>query len=351
MEIVVSVFSATAAGLCVTMATRNAPLPGCGPGSACDRILSSRWSRWGPLRVLWLAAALYGGLAALGLLERTGAVAPGIASDSAATGALWVIGAALWFVFLQAVVVRGFCIQCTAIHAVGCFAAVLVLVRLGPVHGPLVGVYAVSGLALFVGGQLLLRPKLFRLERITEAPEPGTGCDAERAGVPPAALKPEAPADAPPAATSSPRPFAGRGSSCTAASRSCRSPAGRCWGRWTAPCLFAFFFDYTCTACRHMGRLMGAALDAYPGRFALVLIPVPTDPACNPGVTRLEPVHANACACPPVAGGLGTCSLGLREVQSRDDSRSAGALPGAGDDSRPPASGRSFCLRRSAPRP
>ena len=152
-----------------------------------------------------LAAALYGGLAALGLLERTGAVAPGIASDSAATSALWVIGAALWFVFLQAVVVRGFCIQCTAIHAVGCFAAVLVLVRLGPVHGPLVGVYAVSGLALFVGGQLLLRPKLFRLERITEAPEPGTGCDAERAGVPPAALKPEARADAPPAATSSPR--------------------------------------------------------------------------------------------------------------------------------------------------
>ncbi len=40
-----------------------------------------------------------------------------------------------------------------------------------------------------------------------------------------------------------------------------------------------FLFDYTCRECRHMRRLIGQAVARHPGRLAVLLVPIPMDPA------------------------------------------------------------------------
>src|SRR3981189_2146952 len=90
-------------------------LPGCGgDDSGCDSVLHTRWASWGPLPVAVLGAFMYGTACAclLFLLAWPAALLPW-------RSLVWrflivsipMFGAAgLWFMALQAIVVRRFCL-------------------------------------------------------------------------------------------------------------------------------------------------------------------------------------------------------------------------------------------------
>jgi protein-disulfide isomerase len=62
-----------------------------------------------------------------------------------------------------------------------------------------------------------------------------------------------------------------------------------------APHVVALLFDYTCSSCRAMHPYLVQARQRYGAQLAVVLLPVPMDPACNPFVQTARPGHENAC--------------------------------------------------------
>ena len=57
----------------------------------------------------------------------------------------------------------------------------------------------------------------------------------------------------------------------------------------------AHLFDYTCPACRKLHPDLVAAQQPNQQNVALMLIPMPLDAACNPGVQQTAFTHLNAC--------------------------------------------------------
>ena len=107
-------------------------MPGCGPESGCDEVLSSRWARIFGIPVAWGALLVYGvlGWAASGVRpDSTVAVQRGVRAV-AWFAAVLTLGAAAWFVGLQVFVVGAVCVYCMSIHASGSVAALLVLLKM-----------------------------------------------------------------------------------------------------------------------------------------------------------------------------------------------------------------------------
>ena len=119
-------------GWMVYHALSGVPMVGCSAGG-CDSVMGSRWA-WllGGVPVSLPAAAVY---ALLGLCVL---FVGGTSSESRSLDRLlWrlmpllggcIVGAAIWFIWLQAGVLHDFCLYCTLLHVLGCAAAVLVCV-------------------------------------------------------------------------------------------------------------------------------------------------------------------------------------------------------------------------------
>src|SRR5437667_4568242 len=102
---------------------------GCAPNSSCDRVLHSRWSRWLGVPVSAIALLVYAAIFA-GTFRLRRTVLP--AEQRAAWGwlipcAVAVIGAAIWFLAVQAFILRSFCPFCMTAHACALVAAVTLL--------------------------------------------------------------------------------------------------------------------------------------------------------------------------------------------------------------------------------
>jgi len=67
-------------------------------------------------------------------------------------------------------------------------------------------------------------------------------------------------------------------------------------GSLEAYCVLVYLFDYTCQNCRGLHRVLLEAMGEDEGAFAVMLVPVPHDPRCNPAIARPKLEHANACA-------------------------------------------------------
>ena len=121
----------------------GAQLAGCGAGSACDEVMGSRWA-WvlGGVPVSLPAAVVYALLLVCVLFLDTRHARPDENRHSPApTGEslnplLWrlmpllagcIVGAALWFAWLQIGVLHAFCKYCSALHLLGCVVAAMVL--------------------------------------------------------------------------------------------------------------------------------------------------------------------------------------------------------------------------------
>jgi uncharacterized membrane protein/protein-disulfide isomerase len=245
---------------------------GCGGGSPCEQVLSSRWSTiGGVLPVSGLAAGVY-----LATLVASFFIGPATAPPvrRLAWGAMLVLvgsaaGSAVWFTILQKWIIGAFCPYCMATHITGMLLAVLViwqalmpwrssdvirlrssfhetsdgnrdeprnhnrLTTIGPV---LVGLALAGGLAAF---QVVLAPPPVYLGGESQESLP--------------AIDPN---------------------------------AGPIVGSSEAPYIVTLLFDYTCPHCQRVHFMLGEVVRRYEGRLAFALCPAPLDRQCNPYITR-----------------------------------------------------------------
>ena len=227
-------------------------MAGCGAGSGCDSVMGSPWAYvLGGVPVSLPAAVAYL-LLALCLVFLGGETA----EDRSLDCLLWpmmlvlvgaIVGAALWFCYLQLFVLHAFCKYCTLLHLLGILLAVLVLVA-----APRKSVWFLVGLlsaAVFAAVQVYTRPVVYDEGR-TEAALPSF-VDGE--------IPVLGPQDAPDELT--------------------------------------LLFDFQCIHCRRLHRVLPDLLEKAGGQYRIRLCPVPLSSACNPyipatGVDRF----AGSCA-------------------------------------------------------
>ncbi|HEV2208375.1 MAG TPA: vitamin K epoxide reductase family protein [Verrucomicrobiae bacterium] len=280
---------------------------GCGPGSGCDRVISSRWAYWLGLPVSLPACALYVLFLVLSFPAARPRIRPSRLWPTVVVGLSgMIVGAVIWFFLLQALVVRAWCKYCLATHAFAlagagllllalakvrsdrltdnsqrtaspcsrqvldcasplalCRAQVLSLLKsLRPDKGDLrLGLLvAVSGLAVLVGGQLAFRKGLYEV----------TSLGGARASVTEIVL------------------YDGR-------FRLNASELPRI-GPSTATNFIVSLFDYTCSHCRQEQPILKAVIEKYGGTVAIIELPVPLDAECNPSLLMTAPANHDACA-------------------------------------------------------
>ncbi|MBM3837723.1 MAG: hypothetical protein FJ398_07120 [Verrucomicrobia bacterium] len=319
---------------------KGGSLPGCGPESGCDKVLQSRWSHWLGIPVAVPAAIVY-----LTLLWTTFQIG-GRASEarrrncSLAMVALSVVilGAAVWFVGLQALVIKSFCAFCLTAHASAAVAAGLLLRNVASrtgasgtdrFHWPpkTLGIrrsevikFAFAGvgaLLVLLAGQALVAKKTYAVKRMEGAAAPSTNASAQTAG-----QESGQPSGSTETRTVSVQPISGSAPSIPAqpsgtagpnATPTNPAPSARreivlhqgkhrlavdelpIIGLPSAPHLTVSLFDYTCHYCRDMHGLLLEAQRRFSNQLAIVSLPMPLDADCNHLVKRTSSAHANAC--------------------------------------------------------
>jgi len=216
-------------------------LAGCGAGSSCDSVMGSPWAYFlGGVPVSLPAMAVYL------LLALCTAFLEGKSADSASLDRLlWrllpllsgcIVGAALWFGYLQGAVLHTFCKYCTALHLLGCAAAAFILFcpprpeRKARLPWMVIGLTAA---ALFAVIQSRTLPDAVYDRGRSDAPLPAF-TDEELPSL----------------------------------------------GRADAPETLTLLFDFQCTHCRRLHKLLPELLSA--GKYRIRLCPVPLSSACNP---------------------------------------------------------------------
>lgn len=261
-------------------------LAGCGAGSGCAQVLGSRWSMvLGVIPVSVPAMAVYLAVS-LGLWYR-GLDGPKMRMFLAAL----LGGAALWFGMLQ-VVATGFCPYCLAIHVTGVLVAIGILVldqpswqgrwkdALGPAMLGLSGVLLLALVQFF--GPAPPTHRLEALEPPTPEAAPGPGREAQSSSPDAIPRNPHA------SGTGRLVPFMG-------GQKEFRVGSVPLVGNPDARHIFAKYFDYTCDSCRTVHGQLTELLAAHPDDYAVMMIPVPLDRACNPQLPPGLLNHDDAC--------------------------------------------------------
>lgn len=230
------------AGWMVFHSLTGVRLAGCGVGSACDSVMGSPWAYVaGGIPVSLPAAVVYLLLAICVLF--LGGNKP---EDRALDRILWplmlflggcIIGAALWFAYLQAFVLHAFCKYCSLLHLLGVIAAVLVVMaaRRNGVRflAPLVA--GLVAAAVFAVVQSYTRPEAVYDAGRTDASLPAFS-DEEI----PVLGAPDAPEE------------------------------------------LTLLFDFQCVHCRRLHKVLPDLLEKAGGAYRIHLCPVPLSSACNP---------------------------------------------------------------------
>jgi len=283
----IAVLALTAMSISAYLLTRTwtgAAIAGCGAGSSCNVVLASRWSSW-----LTIPASLLGVISYVALLAALASArfACGATLRSAAwTGlialAVAIAGAALWFIALQAIVLRQYCGYCMTAHVLGLLAATVV-VSAAPVRwrrrskGAQRGVAVdrrVAGAAVTAGfaavaalilGQVLYEPPA-TVVMLGTGEVLDTGPSADR------------------------RISLARG-------KIYLSPHGLpMLGSPDAEHIIAVVYDYTCSHCRITHEYLAEARKRYGDQLGILAVCVPYEMECNEQLTETEPQHRGACA-------------------------------------------------------
>jgi len=234
------------AGWMVFHSLTGVRMAGCGAGSGCDSVMGSPWAYVAGGVPVSLPAAVVYLLLALCVLFLGGSSA----EDRSLNRLLWpsmiflsgcLVGAALWFCYLQACVLYIFCPWCTTLHLLGCLLAALILFC--PVPEP-AGRPGRRFLWLAAG---LVAAAVFAIVQVYTRPE--AIYDAGRAdGSLPSFADGEAPV----------------------------------LGSREAPEEFTLLFDFQCIHCRRLHRVLPELLAQAGGQYRIHLCPVPLSSACNP---------------------------------------------------------------------
>ena len=213
-------------------------MAGCGAGSGCDSVMGSPWAYvLGGIPVSLPAAVAYL-LLALCILFLGGESA----EDRSLDRLLWplmlvlagaIVGAALWFCYLQLFVLHAFCKYCTLLHLLGVITAVLILLT-----APRKYIWFMAGL-LAAGAFAFVQARTL----------PDAAYDTGRTE---AAL---------PSFTDGEIPVLG--------------PSD-------APEALTLLFDFQCIHCRRLHKVLPELLEKAGGQYRIRLCPVPLSSDCNP---------------------------------------------------------------------
>jgi len=258
---------------------------GCGGGSPCEQVLSSRWSTvGGVLPVSGLAAGAY-----LAMLVASLSIGPATAAPvrRLAWGAMLVLvgaaaGSAVWFIIVQKWVIGAFCPHCMATHITGLVLAALVIWR-APIQldngstdvaltNPAPAPPEDGGRRTEDGCRTTVLPSVLR--RLSSAPVGLALVGLALAGILAACQV----AFAPPAVY--------RGGESQVNLPEIDPHAAPLVGLPDAPYVVTLLFDYKCPHCQQMHFLLDEAIRRYGGRLAFALCPAPLDSQCNPYIPR-----------------------------------------------------------------
>ena len=257
---------------------------GCGGGSPCDQVLSSRWSAiGGRLPVSGLAAGTYLAMLVASLFVGPATEAPlrrlAWRAMLILTGAA--AGSAVWFIIVQRWIIGSFCPYCMATHITGLLLAVLVMWRAPgqldrgstvvsqtnpakkpAVSQPVIARFPAIGLAL-VG--LSLAGILAVCQVVFAPPAVYRGGESQN-NLP--ALDPH---DVP------------------------------LVGSPDAPYVVTLLFDYKCPHCQELHWMLDEAIHRYNGKLAFALCPTPLNTKCNPYIPEDVDEFTNSCELAKVA--------------------------------------------------
>lgn len=273
-------------------------LPGCGPESGCDTVLSSRWSSFLGLPVSLPAIVTY--LTLLGSLlvlhrSRSTRSHAAVFPLVAALGAV-VLGAAIWFIALQFWVIHAICPFCMVAHTCGLVLGILVL-RLSWRRPRSALAVTIGGAAVLVmvAGQLFVQPATYEVT--------GLGTGGVQLAVPGSEPSPNPIPDAQAHAVAG---ATGTNSPTSATPHRLLQLHGGLFtldlrtlpviGSLDASNVVLHFFDYSCDHCRDLHPYLTRAHHVLGDRLAIVQMPIPLEPDCNPIMKRPNPKHLHACA-------------------------------------------------------
>jgi uncharacterized membrane protein len=215
------------------------PVLGCGAGG-CGAVLGTRWAKVFRIPVAWYAAFFYAVWVACEFVKIRG-------------HRVWfagaAAGAALWFIVVQAFILKAFCPWCMSVHTVGLF---------------------LGGLVLIADGQTALK----RFLPVGLASCLGLGLAQVYGPRDPSHLMEVMDGKAGEIADSRYVSFDG------GKIRFSLDEYPRL-GTPSAKHVVVELFDYQCISCRVMSGYAKALVEAYPEQVSVLLVPVPMDSACN----------------------------------------------------------------------
>ena len=289
---------------------------GCGQ-AGCDAVLASRWATWFGLptsaaamgsHLIVLAATAFLGPRATGKQQR-------IAWTILLTFSVAIVGAALWFVSVQAFELKQFCPFCMVVHVCGVILAVFLwTIGLRRITAGLafaavaIGVLGVAGLVI---GQMTLAPTSHQELTASTASDPVT----KPAGT-------DRPSPKPAAKPTNPNKVYLYGRRI-----SINRNQVPILGSPDAPHLMLSLFDYTCSHCTKLHRYLKQVLKRYDGQLAIAALPVPLDGKCNANIPipATRPQHQDACTLAMI--GLRVWLVNPKAFATFDDWMFAGSEP------------------------
>jgi uncharacterized membrane protein len=263
---------------------------GCGGGSPCDQVLTSRWSVVaGVLPVSGLAAGTY-----LAMLVASLFIGPATAAPERrlAWGAMLILvgaaaGSAVWFTIVQKWIIGAFCPYCIATHLTGLLLAALVIWRApmqfngDPSHAALTNpAPKATSAAVIVISPRDVSPRrvigawpTFGLTLIGVALA-GILAACQVAFAPPPIYRSGESLNNLPAIDPQTVPLVG-------------SP--------DAPYVVILLFDYRCPHCQQLHAMFDEAIQRYNGKLAFALCPAPLNNQCNPYISREVDEFKDSC--------------------------------------------------------
>jgi len=188
------------------------------------------------------------------------------------------IAAAVWFTALQIFVLKTMCPYCMTMHGLGVLLGVLILLAELKVEGALkrsltslvLAIIMVLGLA--VVQSMGPTPDTHRIDDIigVDSEVDGVKSDVHAAGE-------------------------GRLVFFFEGKKSYRIDELPHIGSADAEYVIVKYFDYTCEACRDVHRDLETIMTRYPGKLAVIVLPVPLNKSCNPNLSSGVQDHVNAC--------------------------------------------------------
>jgi uncharacterized membrane protein len=251
---------------------------GCGAGSSCAEVLTSRWSQVLGIPVSGLALVVYLGIATCVFL--TGPKFS-LATQRIVSPLLWILvgvvaASAVWFLGLQFLILKSVCFWCLVEHAFGLAICGLIiwtaLSQSRSIEAPPDAARAFLG----AGGGWILVGSLVAAQMLGDHHTPG-------------------PTRLPIGINADSGPGAGRIVAVLDGTTQLSVHDLPMLGSVDAPKLLVMLFDYCCPHCRATHGYLGERLPQYSGQLGVILLPTPLNSACNPYWEETDPRFRDSC--------------------------------------------------------